>query len=76
MAKSCQIVFCRAGIETYAIGIGSQVDLRELWGIASDKQHAFQVRDFSQLNSIHESVVKAICASKLILKRTETSMNA
>ena len=52
------------GVETYAIGIGSRVDSHELRDIATDTKHVFQVGRFDDLDSIHEQVVKNICASK------------
>ena len=34
--------------------------------IATDRRHVYQVHSFSELDSIHEEVVRGICASKIL----------
>lgn len=58
----------RLGIETFVVGIGNGVDRHELTMIASDKEHTFTVRHFDSLESIHQDIVDAICASKCRLR--------
>ena len=60
----------RFGVETFVVGIGDHVDPNELRIIATDRNHVFQVRHFDDLVSIHEEVVKSICASKFLYSIT------
>jgi len=58
---------CRqAGIHIYAIGIGLAQDLAELDGIANkpSEQNRFTVDEFSQLNTLRDRVVTALCKSR------------
>ncbi|KAL3889637.1 hypothetical protein ACJMK2_001973 [Sinanodonta woodiana] len=59
-----------AGVETFVIGIGSDVDESELLDVASDRNHLFRVNSFLQLDTIHQQVVDRICAEKTVFPTT------
>ncbi|WAQ98088.1 CO6A6-like protein, partial [Mya arenaria] len=59
--REAQLVH-RRGIDTFAIGIGPNIDGLELDVIASDHAHSFRVKSFNDLEAIHQSVVDSICA--------------
>ena len=52
------------GIEVFAIGIGHSVDRNELRIIATDSNHVYQVPSTNDLDSIHTTIVDAICKRK------------
>jgi len=54
----------RAGIEMFVVGIGGRVDKQELRDIASNNRHVYQVHNFDELDSIHETVANEICGSE------------
>ncbi|KAK3611942.1 hypothetical protein CHS0354_014016 [Potamilus streckersoni] len=59
-----------AGVETFVIGIGSDVDESELLDVASDKAHVYRVNTFQQLDTIHRQIVDRICAEKTVFPTT------
>ncbi|KAL3889636.1 hypothetical protein ACJMK2_001972 [Sinanodonta woodiana] len=59
-----------AGVETFVIGIGSDVDESELLDVASDRNHLFRVNSFLQLDTIHQQIVDRICAEKTVFPTT------
>ncbi|KAL3889638.1 hypothetical protein ACJMK2_001974 [Sinanodonta woodiana] len=59
-----------AGIETFVIGIGNDVDENELLDVASDRTHVFRVNTFDQLDTIHRQIVDRICVAKTVFTTT------
>lgn len=53
------------GVKVIAVGVGLNVDKRELDKIGSDSNHVFTVANFNSLNSIKSEVTYAACQSKL-----------
>jgi collagen type VI alpha len=52
------------GIEVIAIGVGLGAQVQELNGIATDKQHVFQVDNFDSLHFLQAELQNATCACK------------
>ena len=50
----------RAGIEVFAVGVGTRVRNRELSAIATDPHHIYMV-NFKALNGIAKSIVRKAC---------------
>ena len=55
-----------AGIETLAVGVGSQVRTRELQAIASDFKHVFHVNNYDALQSVREQLRDSVCAGNML----------
>ncbi|XP_052793137.1 collagen alpha-1(XII) chain-like [Mya arenaria] len=70
--REAQLVH-RRGIDTFAIGIGPNIDGLELDVIASDHAHSFRVKSFNDLEAIHQSVVDSICAKSRLRTTTTTT---
>ena len=51
----------RAGVKTFAIGIGDHVMQAELNSIASDKNHVFHVRNFDSLHLLQQELRNETC---------------
>ena len=64
-AKEARIAH-KLGIKTFAIGIGSGVDMIEIRNIASDPSDdfVFQVADFGSLDAIKETLAIKTCGVK------------
>ena len=44
-----------------SIGIGSKIDSNELIGIANDEEHVFLVKDYEELFTKINEILKASC---------------
>lgn len=70
----------RAGIETFAIGVGTRFSHRELSAIATDARHTYMV-NFKTLNGIVKGIVRKACKGTFfilfleIFPRSERSVN-
>lgn len=53
------------GVEVFAIGMGHGVDTSELDKIATDRGHVYKIPSTNDLDSIHTSIVDAICKLKV-----------
>ncbi|XP_062568781.1 uncharacterized protein LOC134230927 [Saccostrea cucullata] len=51
----------KAGIKTFAIGIGNLISIRELLNIASDSKHVFHVSTFDALHLLQNELRNKTC---------------
>lgn len=49
------------GVEVYAIGLGNEVNMEFVRGVATDRNYAYQAINRSQINQIYETITGAIC---------------
>jgi len=54
------------GVKVIAIGIGDDVNNKELHNIASDNSHVITVPDFFLLSTIQNEVLNTTCPSKIL----------
>lgn len=53
------------GIKVVAIGIGSNINMAEILGMAYDSSHAFTVSSFDTLNTLQAEVKNETCVGEL-----------
>ena len=59
-----------AGIETLAVGVGTQLGINELKAIASDSKHVFHVKTFDALQTLQAELRNSTCTGNFFLPST------
>ena len=65
----------KAGITTFAVGIGESVDKEELMGIASDEKYVFTVDTFDALVTLQSILAYEACKVEVIMQADESEMD-
>lgn len=63
---TCFCLFDLAGVDIFAIGVGEDVDMKELQEMASfpSEQYVFHVSEFRALQNIKQKFQSATCAGR------------